>query len=415
MQPKKIVIAMGCVNRIALNLNTNYFEHTHVDFRKSFASIDDINMAKSKYTFSVEERSFAVLKYCETKSLKQTIASFSNRFGIDRRDKKSLPNKTTILRWVEHFKESGSVESKSGLRRKKRAMTMRTDENIAAVKISVDNEPKKSIRRRSMELEIPRESLRMILKSDLKLRPYTIQLHQRLSEANARERLEMCHWFLDKIESDAQFIDNLWFSDEAHFYMNGYINSKNYVFWGSSKPDLVYEKNLHDLKVTAWVAMNRKGIIGPFFFMDENQNTVTVNSGRYINLLKLFWKAMGRMLGVNNRAKQWFQQDGATPHCAHVTLQWLNEHFDERIISRRTPNQWAPHSPDLNPLDFHLWGFLKDQMMGTVFESLEDLRNEISRLTQAVPQMQCQNVIDNFCWRLRECIRRGGGHMEHML
>ena len=86
-------------------------------------------------------------------------------------------------------------------------------------------------------------------------------------------------------------------------------------------------KPLHSKKVTVWAAM-RKGqpLIGPFFFEDENENTVSVTSERYIDTaLKPFWAALVR-LGVD-RDEEWFQQDGATPHTARASLDWLERHF----------------------------------------------------------------------------------------
>ena len=40
----------------------------------------------------------------------------------------------------------------------------------------------------------------------------------------------------------------------------------------------------------------------------------------------------------------------------YMTL--LQELFGNRIISRRSGFPWAPHSPDLSPLDFFLWGYV---------------------------------------------------------
>ena len=47
------------------------------------------------------------------------------------------------------------------------------------------------------------------------------------------------------------------------------------------------------------------------------------------------------------RTRQWFQQDGATPHTAKQTLTWLEDRFHGRIISLKTEQPWPPHSPDL--------------------------------------------------------------------
>jgi hypothetical protein len=54
----------------------------------------------------------------------------------------------------------------------------------------------------------------------------------------------------------------------------------------------------------------------------------------------------------------WFQQDGATAHTANSIMQMLSEFFGGRI----SQNLWHPRSPDLSPLDFYLWGFLKENM-----------------------------------------------------
>ncbi|GBM38221.1 hypothetical protein AVEN_8282-1 [Araneus ventricosus] len=60
-----------------------------------------------------------------------------------------------------------------------------------------------------------------------------------------------------------------------------------------------------------------------------------------------------------------FMQDGTPPHIATPVKQLLNLHFgNDRIISRHFPTAWPPRSPDLNPCDFWLWGYLKDVVYG---------------------------------------------------
>ena len=61
-----------------------------------------------------------------------------------------------------------------------------------------------------------------------------------------------------------------------------------------------------------------------------------------------------------NQNMRGFQQDGATPHTANITLEWLDQRFPDRLISRRRDPEWSPHSPDFNPTDFYQWGLLKD-------------------------------------------------------
>ena len=225
----------------------------------------------------------------------------------------------------------------------------------------------------------------------------------------------MCRWFLRELREDDSFHQRIWFSDEAHFYLNGHVNNKNYVFWGLSKPDEIYERGLHDQKVTVWAAMSYQGIIGPFFFEDEQQQTVTVNSDRYIKTLSKFWRALGRVMGPNLLDQQWFQQDGAAPHVSRRALQWIDDHFQTKIISRRTDRPWSPNSPDLSPLDFHLWGFLKDGLCGREFQSTAQMKTAIIAGMRGIPQEQCRRVVDHFVVRARKCVERNGRHLEHVL
>jgi hypothetical protein len=57
-----------------------------------------------------------------------------------------------------------------------------------------------------------------------------------------------------------------------------------------------------------------------------------------------------------------FQQDGAPGHWALTLRGWLNTHFPNKWIVRDGPIAWPPRSPDLTPLDFFLWGYLKSKV-----------------------------------------------------
>ena len=75
------------------------------------------------------------------------------------------------------------------------------------------------------------------------------------------------------------------------------------------------------------------------------------------------------MTGVKERRRQWFQQDGVAPHVSRLVLQWISNHFGTRCISRRTRHPWSANSPDLSPLDFHLWGFWKTDSVVMIFRT----------------------------------------------
>ena len=133
-----------------------------------------------------------------------------------------------------------------------------------------------------------------------------------------------------------------------------------------------------------------------------------------------FWRSLGLFVGAEGRPNQHFQQDGAAPHVSKAALCWIRDHFGDRTVSRGTGHSWAANSPDLSPLDFHLWGYLKDKVCGKIFQSIQDLREAITEGMREVPPEQCQSVIVNFTERVRMCLTTGGltrkeGHLEHVL
>ena len=101
--------------------------------------------------------------------------------------------------------------------------------------------------------------MRRILIADLHMYPYRIQINKSLPD-DMRKRVIMCQWFCDKIDTVPDFLDNVWFSDEAHFLLSGHMNSKNNIFWGSTPPEHCLQRPLHSVKCTAWVAIFKHGI-----------------------------------------------------------------------------------------------------------------------------------------------------------
>ena len=78
--------------------------------------------------------------------------------------------------------------------------------------------------------------------------PYRIQIKHELTPAEMGKRLEMNQWFEDKIEEDPDFLDDVWFSDEAHFWLCGYVNSKNCVYGRAEALDEVFHWPLYSVK-----------------------------------------------------------------------------------------------------------------------------------------------------------------------
>jgi hypothetical protein len=59
----------------------------------------------------------------------------------------------------------------------------------------------------------------------------------------------------------------------------------------------------------------------------------------------------------------YFQHDRA-PHYTRLVMQHLSDTFLNQWIGHGITINWPPRSPDLTPLDFCLWGWMKSEVYG---------------------------------------------------
>ena len=97
-------------------------------------------------------------------------------------------------------------------------------------------------------------------------------------------------------------------------------------------------------------------------------------------MIKKFF--MPRLLKIDHREKYYFQQDGATPHTAISVQSWMKSKFGQKFI---TKEMWPPRSPDLNPCDFFLWGYLKSKVYNPLPKTLDDLKGNIEKEVRNIP------------------------------
>ena len=114
------------------------------------------------------------------------------------------------------------------------------------------------------------------MKQDFNLYPYKLQIKQTLTDKDKEKRFQMSTWFNEMMENDEHWVGKIWFSDEAHFHLGGSVNRQNCRIWGTEPPNFVTTKSLHSRKCTAWCALSCDGIIGPYWFGDDDGNAVTV-------------------------------------------------------------------------------------------------------------------------------------------
>ncbi|GFU79897.1 uncharacterized protein TNCV_577771 [Trichonephila clavipes] len=84
-----------------------------------------------------------------------------------------------------------------------------------------------------------------------------VALHFKYDQARRR----FVEWAQNEIAVVPDFHKRILFSDEAHFWLNGYVNKQNYRIWSEANPQVYVETPLHPEKLTVWCALWASGIL----------------------------------------------------------------------------------------------------------------------------------------------------------
>lgn len=343
----------------------------------------------------LEQRKSIVTWNAEGNNVRQILDLFAVKYRREAPDKRTITK--LLTKWNEHNTIENRHKGNSGRRR-----TTRTVENIEVVSDVIENDHHLSINRISRMTGISHYGVWTILKNDLDLYPYKRSTIIALTDQDKQRRLHFCADF-QRVE---QFIEDIWFSDEAHFLESGYQNSLNYREYATENPHYHVEKTSYPRKTTFWCAINVHGVYG----ININQN---VDGAVYRDIVRDHFVPFLRRIGRYETA--WFMQDGASPHTSIQSTDLLREHFGDRVIALRFPERyhegisWPPKSPDLNPCDYFWWGTTKDLIYKDPPRSINALIGKFEDVVMNIPQEQIRNAILSLPRRLAHCRRNNGG------
>ncbi|GFU51882.1 hypothetical protein TNCV_3733891 [Trichonephila clavipes] len=86
---------------------------------------------------------------------------------------------------------------------------------------------------------------------------FGLAIHQ--NDHQARRRF--VEWAQNEIAVVPDFQKRILFSDEEHFWLNGYVNKQNCRIWSEANPQVYVETPLHPEKLTVWCALWAGGIL----------------------------------------------------------------------------------------------------------------------------------------------------------
>ncbi|GFX15252.1 putative LOC100569746 [Trichonephila clavipes] len=163
-----------------------------------------------------------------------------------------------------------------------------------------------------------------------------------IHENDHQTRRRFVEWAQNEIAVVPDFHNRILFSDEAHFWLNGFVNKQNCRIWSEANPQVYVETPLHAEKLTVWCTL---------------------------------W-------------------------AARATIDLLKDTFGDRLISRFGPVNWPPRSCDLTPLDYFLWGYVKALVYADKPQTLDHLEDNIRRVIADIRPQMLEKVIENWTSRL---------------
>ena len=110
-----------------------------------------------------------------------------------------------------------------------------------------------------------------------------------------------------------------------------------------------------------FAGMKRDRTFGLTIFRNKS-----INGQRYHRLLQQTVLPELREWNGGNLDNVWWQEDGAPCHVTHGNMRYLDNQFQNRVLSRKPIRglDWPARSPDLNPCDFCLRGYPRARSTG---------------------------------------------------
>lgn len=317
---------------------------------------------------------------------------------------RQFPSRKTVFKIVRNLSETGSLTKFT----RNEPKTVMEEDSQLRVLLYFEENATKSIRDASRDLMLSRTSIWRTLKQ-MKYKPYKFLPVQEMLPLDHVSRFDFCSAMLDRHFDQNVFMTIGW-TDEASFTTRGIYNRKNTHYWSSENQRRVKTiRRQGYLSVNVWCMIVGNQILGPVFF---NGN---LNGERYLEMLRNEILPLINQLPDNIRQNLIFQQDNAPCHNTAAVQQFLNEHFNTWIGSNGTIS-WPPRSPDLTPMDYFLWGTLKNAVYEERPENINDMKRKIrDQINRLNGNGAVERAVRKLEARYTMCILQDGRHIENFL
>lgn len=305
-----------------------------------------------------------------------------------------------VERTLKRYRDTGTVKIS---KQRNRKPSVRSPALIKWLRERVRRDPAKSTRKLAADLNISHQSVHRILKRDLKFKAYKKQKAHGLTEKQRVERKRRSK-FLLQWHADSDII----FSDEKLFLLQESHNPQNDRLYAASKATLpVNRKTIQRFQnrssVMVWGAISRRGRL-PLLFLEKG---VKIKKENYLqNVLKDHLLPEAQKIFGDEYFL--FQQDSAPAHKAKLVQAWCEENLPDYIPA----SEWPASSPDANPLDFCIWGYMLARLTNVRVTSLTTFKILLTKIWEEIPDEVVRAACDSFPKKLRQIVKANGNRIE---
>jgi len=280
-----------------------------------------------------------------------------------------------------------------------------TDENVVHVESLIQEDRRRKVREIAVELDLPKSVVHEIVHDKLGFRKVSSRwVPKQLSEQHKFHRMGISLQLLERYRgSDGDFLDNLITGDETWLHHTTPETKADSMTWKHpwSPTPRKFKVQLSAKKVMATVFWDAKGVL----LVDILPHGETINAVRYCKTMDRLREAVRRKRPGLLQKGVVLLHDNATPHTANLTQEWFQRYGWEVL-----PH--PPHSPDLAPSDFHLFGPLKRHLSGKRFQSDDAVVAEVHTWLKSLDGNFFTEGILALVPRWDKCINLYGDYVE---
>lgn len=323
-------------------------------------------------------------------------------------------NGPTISRFKIYKVKKRMEEGKENYSPKKRGCHVMTDDKLKRMKELFKDVKNPPLHRDvAKELNVSHQLVTHHLHKTCNLKMKMKKKVQRLNDSQMLKRFERSPALLKIIKNnlirivtsdESKFCVSLGSGDRDFYYIERGTKDKDEGSFSPSEPKQVYFKEREEhysVSVMVWGAISWHGK-SELIFIEPG---VKINSKYYQEKVIENFMCKDRKKLFRSKEFLW-HQDSAPSHVSKDTINYLNENSIKFI----TKDQWIPKSPDAAPMDYYVWGWMKNRIRKREIKTKEELKQAILETWDELPLESIRNALKAWTVRLQKIIDAKGGH-----